>query len=76
METQSPTLQMTSFQLFLSVAHLRKAQICHLDVKNAYLHVLVDEEVYMEQPTRFVDPEWPDHVCKMNQALYGMKQAG
>ena len=67
---------MTSFRLFLSIAHLRKAQIRHLDVKNAYLHALVDEEVYMEQPTRFVDPKWPDHVCKMNQALYGMKQAG
>ena len=76
METQSPTLQMTSFRLFLSVVHLRKAQICHLDVKNAYLHALVDEKVYMEQPTGFVDPEQPDHVCKMNRALYGMKQAG
>ena len=75
-EMQSLTLQMTLFQLFLSIAHLCKAQIHHLDVKNAYLHALVDEEVYMEQPTRFMDPERPDHVCKMNWALYGMKQAG
>ena len=45
-------------------------------MKNAYLHALVDEEVYMEQPTGFMDPKWPDHVCKMNQALYGMKQVG
>ena len=76
METQSLTLQIALFRLFHSIAHLRKAQICHLDVKNAYLHALVDEEVYMEQPTGFVDPERPDHVCKMNWALYGMKQAG
>ena len=75
-DTQSPTLQMTSFRLFLSIAHLRNAQIRHLDVKNAYLHALVNEEVYMEQPTGFIDPDRPDHVCKMNRALYGMKQAG
>ena len=75
-DTQSPTLQMTSFWLFLLIVHLRNAQIRHLDVKNAYLHALVNEEVYMEQPTGFVDPDRPDHVCKMNRALYRMKQAG
>ena len=75
-DTQSLTLQMTSFRLFLSIAHLRNAQIRHLDVKNAYLHALVNEEVYMEQPTGFVDPDRPDYVCKMNCSLYGMKQAG
>ena len=30
----------------------------------------------MEQPAGFIDPDHPDHVCKMNRALYGLKQVG
>ncbi|XP_021971970.1 uncharacterized mitochondrial protein AtMg00810-like [Helianthus annuus] len=29
----------------------------------------------MEQPPGFVDPSFPNHVCKLNKALYGLKQA-
>ena len=74
--TQSPTLHLTSFRVFLSYAHLRNAVVRHVDIKNAYLHAIVDEEVYMEQPPGYVDSEFPNHVCRMNRALYGLKQAG
>lgn len=39
------------------------------------LHGDLSETVYMKQPADFVDREKPHHVCKINKAIYGHKQA-
>lgn len=44
-----------------------------MDVNNALLHGLLDEEVYMEQLEGFIDSTFPNYVCKLNKALYGLK---
>ena len=46
-----------------------------MDVKTAFLHGVLDCDLYMEQPEGYVDPEKPDYVCKLNKGLYGLKQA-
>ena len=59
----------------LSIAVSWEWPIRQLDVKNAFLHGHLDETVYCEQPSGFVDPAAPDSVCLLQKSLYGLKQA-
>ncbi|GJW93159.1 retrovirus-related pol polyprotein from transposon TNT 1-94 [Tanacetum coccineum] len=46
-----------------------------MDVKNAFLNGKPKEEVYVKQPPGFESSEFPDYVCKLDKALYRLKQA-
>ncbi|GJW79058.1 putative ribonuclease H-like domain-containing protein [Tanacetum coccineum] len=46
-----------------------------MDVKSAFLYGIIDEEVYVSQPSGFVDPKFPKKVYKVVKALYGLHQA-
>jgi hypothetical protein len=45
-----------------------------LDVKIAFLHGNLDEEIYMEQPEGFVQNHNKKFVCRLKKSLYGMRQ--
>lgn len=48
-----------------------------MDVKSAYLHSKVDEEIYLQQPRGFEQVGAKDTklVCKLRKSIYGLKQA-
>jgi hypothetical protein len=49
--------------------------IHHIDVKNAFLNGIIEEEVYIEQLEGFETFDRESHVCRLKRELYGMKQA-
>ena len=46
-----------------------------LDVKTAFLHADLEEDLYMIQPEGFIVQEQENLVCKLRNSLYGLKQA-
>uniref|UniRef100_A0AAV1V074 Reverse transcriptase Ty1/copia-type domain-containing protein n=1 Tax=Peronospora matthiolae TaxID=2874970 RepID=A0AAV1V074_9STRA len=45
-----------------------------MDVKTAFLNVLLDEDNYMVQTDGHVDEDHPDFVCQLKRSLHGLKQ--
>ena len=74
-ETFSPVAKHASVRLFISLAASFGWSLCQLDVKNAFLHGDLLEEVYMEQPPGFVAQGEYGKVCRLKKSLYGLKQS-
>ncbi|KAF1318371.1 Integrase catalytic core protein, partial [Globisporangium splendens] len=74
-ETFAPVAKFASIRITLSIAAQHKLVLHQMDVKTAFLNGLLEEEIYMKQPVGFVDPKYPDHVCKLKRALYGLMQS-
>ena len=62
-------------KIILSLAIQFNWPLKQLDVRNAFLHGFLKEEVFMVQPPGYVDPALPNHVCLLQKSLYGLKQA-
>ncbi|RVW74885.1 Retrovirus-related Pol polyprotein from transposon RE1 [Vitis vinifera] len=70
-----PVVRPATVRIILSLAVTSGWRLHQLNVKNAFLHGFLNEEVYMEQPPGYTDPQFPQHVCRLKRALYGLKQA-
>ena len=75
-ETFSLVARYKSIRYLLTHAALQDWEIEAMDVKLAYLHGVLEEEIYMEQPEGFIAQGDEDKVCKLVHSLYRLKQAG
>jgi hypothetical protein len=74
-ETYSPVAKMTTIRAIIIMAAAKGWSLHQMDVKNVFLRGDLQEEVYMEQPSGYVDQTHPNLVCRLKKALYGLKQA-
>ena len=72
-DTFSLVAKMTSVRLLLSMVAMSSWPLYQLDIKNAFLHGNLIEEVYMEQPPRFITQGESGLVCRLCRSLYGLK---
>jgi len=74
-ETFAPVAKFTTIRCILAMTAANGWELHQMDVNTAFLNGDLDEEVFMEQPDCYVDPTYPDKVCRLLPALYGLKQA-
>ncbi|UYV74915.1 hypothetical protein LAZ67_12001794 [Cordylochernes scorpioides] len=74
-ETFSPVVKFDSIRTILSLCALFDMEMIQLDVKSAFLNGDLEEELYMEQPQGYENPDFPNHVCSLQKSIYGLKQS-
>ena len=74
-ETFAPVANLNTVRLLIALATSMDWIILQFDVKNAFLHGDLCEEVYMQLPPGYYPEERGMKVCKLKKALYGLKQS-
>ena len=74
-EVFAPVARIETLRVIIALAASNGWEIHHLDVKTAFLHGDISEEVYVTQPDGFKVKGSEDKVYRLLKALYGLKQA-
>ena len=71
----SPIMKMLTIRLVLGMVVAENLHLEQLDVKTAFLHGNLEEDIYMIQPKGFIVQGQENLVYKLRKSLYGIKQA-
>ena len=74
-ETFAPVTRLEAIRILLAYASYHEIKLYQMDVKSVFLNGFINELVYVDQPSGFEDPRYPNHVYRLSKALYGLKQA-
>ncbi|KAG8499228.1 hypothetical protein CXB51_005739 [Gossypium anomalum] len=71
----SPVAKHSLIRALLGIVAMHDLELEQLDVKTAFLHGELKEDIYMQQPEGFIVSEKEDYVCLLRKSLYGLKQS-
>ena len=76
-ETFAPTANIASVRVLMQLAAQYNLTVHPMDVKIAYLHAPIDQEIFMDQPEGFATMSGNEErmVYKLRKSLYGLKQS-
>jgi transposase InsO family protein len=74
-EVYAPVSKLATLRTLLAVVNERDMELEHLDVKTAFLHGDLQEEIYMDLPEGYGFSVGSKLACKLQKTLYGLKQA-
>jgi hypothetical protein len=74
-KTFSPITRLESIRILLAYATHHGFKFYQMDVKSAFLNGPMKEGVYVKQTPDFKSEEYPNHIYKLYDALYALKQA-
>jgi len=74
-EVFTPVARLDTIRIVISIAAQKSWVIYQLDVKSAFLHGEITEEVFVEQPPGYEQKGHEPKVYRLKKALYGLKQA-
>ena len=74
-EVFSPVVKHSSIRILLALVCVKDLELEQLDVKTAFLHGELQEQIYMKQPEGFLEQIYLDFVCLLTKSLYGLKQS-
>ncbi|GJV61222.1 retrovirus-related pol polyprotein from transposon TNT 1-94 [Tanacetum coccineum] len=68
--------RMEAIRIFLAYDAHKSFIVFQMDVKTAFLHGTLKEDVYVCPPKGFIDADHPIHVYKLEKGLYGLNDGG
>jgi hypothetical protein len=74
-KTFAPVARLEAIRILLAFSVAKGFKLHQMDVKSAFLNGVLEEEVYVRQPSGFESEKYPHRVYKLRKALYGLKQA-
>nr|GEW52753.1 retrovirus-related Pol polyprotein from transposon TNT 1-94 [Tanacetum cinerariifolium] len=69
-ESFAPVVRMEAIRIFLAYAVYKGFTVYQMDVKTAFLHGSLKEDMYVCQPEGFINADHPSHVYNLKKALY------
>jgi hypothetical protein len=69
-ETFAPVARLEAIRILLAFTMAKGIKLFQMDVKSAFLNGVIEEEVYVKQPSGFESENYPHRVYRLKRALY------